>query len=79
MEGIGGIGFLEWYASQRGMQHVPVVVFNSLEDPDLAHRCMTLGAREFKVKPADFSELVPVVHQVVDRWGEEQDRNSETG
>ena len=79
MEGIGGLGFLEWYARQSRIQHLPVVVFTSSDDADLARRCMTLGAREFKVKPADFSELVPVVHQVLDRWGAERDKDSRTG
>ena len=68
MPGMGGVGFLEWYQNRTGIGHIPVVVFTSDGDPKLAKRCFTLGARDFKEKPADFRELVPVVQRVLDRW-----------
>ena len=74
MEGMGGLGFLEWYASEPKIAHVPIVVFTSSEDVDLERQCLALGAREFKVKPADYSELVTIVQHVLKRWqsGERQ-------
>ena len=74
MEGMGGLGFLEWYASEPRIAHVPIVVFTSSEDVDLERQCLALGAREFKVKPADYSELVTIVQHVLKRWqsGERQ-------
>ena len=74
--GMGGLGFLEWYASQPYMADVPVVVFTSSEDPDLPRQCFALSAREFKIKPTDFAELVEVVHQVLDHWLPEGERKS---
>ena len=63
MEGIGGLGFLEWYSQQPAFQHIHVVVFTSSEDDDLARRCMSLGAREFVVKSWDFTDVLPVLFQ----------------
>ena len=76
MPGMGGLGFLEWFASQPELADVPVIVFTSSEDPDLADKCFALGAWEFKMKPFDFTELVEVVHQVLDRWLLERERKS---
>ena len=76
MEGMGGLGFLEWYSQQHRLRHIPVVVFTSSEDEQLARRCKTLGAREVRVKPWDFTEMLPVVHGVLDRW--EQDADADT-
>ena len=71
MPGIGGLGFLEWYSERPLSTEIPVVVFSSAGDPDLVRQCFALGAREFKQKPADFSELVPIVQRVLDRWDPE--------
>lgn len=68
MPGMGGVGFLEWYSVQDKLSDVPVVVFTSTDDPQLARQCYDLGAREFKTKPTDFTELVDVVHEVLERW-----------
>ena len=69
MPGIGGIGFLQWLAYQEAWaSDIPVIVFTSSTDPALARRCFSLGAREFKEKPADFGELVELVGRVLRRW-----------
>ena len=69
MPGIGGLGFLEWYGKQsRAMRDIPVVVFTSSANPQIARLCYAMGAREFKEKPADFRELVDIVHGVLDYW-----------
>ena len=74
MPGMGGLGFLEWLTGgndevdRTELSQIPVVVFTSLEDPKLPKKCFALGAREFKTKPADFDELVDVVHRVIARW-----------
>jgi CheY-like chemotaxis protein len=68
MPGIGGMGFLEWYHDRPEIAHIPVVVFTSGRDPGLVARCVALGAMDFKEKPLDFAELVPVVQRVLDRW-----------
>ena len=72
MAGMGGLGFLAWYAEEPRIAHVPVVVFTTNENEALERQCLALGAREFKLKPADFSELVPVVQRVLNRWRAEE-------
>ena len=68
MPGMGGLGFLEWYSGKSKITDVPVVVFTSSDDQDLARQCLALGAKEFKDKSQDFGELVSVVQRVLDRW-----------
>lgn len=68
MPGMGGLGFLEWYALRTEHQDIPVVVFTSSGEAHLAERCFALGAREFKQKPVDFTELVPIVQRSLARW-----------
>ena len=68
MPGMGGLGFLKWYRLWPEIADIiPIVVFTSSDDPDLARQCIELGAREFKVKPTNFDELVDVVQRVLDR------------
>ena len=67
MEGVGGLGFLKWFKDRHKVD-LPIVVFTSSRNSDLERQCLALGAAEFKVKPTDFSELVDVVHRVLDRW-----------
>ncbi len=78
MEGVGGLGFLEWFRGRHKID-LPIVVFTSSQDPDLKRQCLALGAAEFKVKPTDFSELVEVVHRVLDRWEPGGDGNDGGG
>lgn len=68
MPGMGGLGFLEWYALRPQYQDIPVVVFTSSGEAHLTERCFALGAREFKEKPVDFTQLVPIVQRSLVRW-----------
>ena len=69
MPGMSGTEFLMWAADQTDwIQHIPVIVFTSSDDPALARECFSLGAREFKEKPADFGELVALVRTVLKKW-----------
>ena len=77
MPGIGGLGFLDWYGRQADeVADIPVVVFTSSDEPELARRCYAMGAREFKEKPDDFMELLDVVRRVLARWAP---RDRDTG
>jgi DNA-binding response OmpR family regulator len=44
------------------------VVFTSNTDRGVAVQAFALGAREVKVKPTDFTELVDIVDGVLRRW-----------
>lgn len=65
MPGIGGLGFLEWYAFALLSSLPPVVVYSSSGDPGLRDQCLAMGATRFVQKSADFGELVPVVDAVI--------------
>lgn len=69
LPGMDGIGFLRWMAgrSEKWAQ-TPVVVFTRSADRTTAHLAFSFGAREVKVKPTDFNELVSVVQRVLARW-----------
>ena len=71
MPGIGGLGFLEWSSERSLSSEIPVVVLSSAGDSDIGRQCLALGAREFKQKPTDFRELVPIVQRVLDEWDPE--------
>ena len=75
MEGVGGVGFLKWFRGRHKID-LPILVFTSSQDPELKRQCIALGAAEFKVKPTDFSELVDVVHGVLDQWEPGSDKDS---
>lgn len=69
LPGMGGLDFLRWLNGRRepwGM--TPVVVFTSNANRSVATQAFSLGAREVKVKPTDFSELVDIVDAVLRRW-----------
>lgn len=76
MPGISGLGLLKWAASQPDwIRTVPIIVFSSSDDLDLAVTCMALGAKEFVEKPLDFGELVDVTNRVLADWKPEAPRS----
>ena len=69
LPGLGGLDFLRWLSSRREpWASTPVVVFTANTERSVAVRAFALGAREVKVKPSDFTELVDIVDQVLRRW-----------
>ena len=69
LPGMDGIGFLRWLNTRpEPWAQVPVVVFTSNTDRAVAVQAFALGAREVKVKPMDFTQLVVSVDAVLQRW-----------
>jgi DNA-binding response OmpR family regulator len=69
LPGMGGTDFLRWLGTRsEPWGRVPVIIFTANDDPTVAAEGLRLGAREVKVKPADFTELVDLVTGVVERW-----------
>jgi len=69
LPGMGGLDFLRWLDSQdEDWSETPVVVFTANHDRAVAAQATALGAREIKVKPSDFGELVDTVAHVLRRW-----------
>jgi len=69
LPGMDGLGFLKWLASRHeAWSLTPVVVFTANTNRAIAVQAYALGAREVKVKPTDFTELVDIVDSVLRRW-----------
>lgn len=69
---MSGLEVLEWLSVRPQFSGIPVIVFTSSADPDLARQCYALGARRFVMKPMNFQDLVKVVHEVVPMWAQER-------
>ena len=69
LPGMDGAGFLRWLNTRaEPWAQAPVVVFTANTDRAVAAQAYALGAREVKVKPTDFTELVDIVDGVLRRW-----------
>ncbi len=72
LPGMDGLGFLRWLGARtEAWKETPVVVFTGVADRTTTSLAFAMGAREVKVKPADFGELVDVVKYVLARWRSE--------
>jgi CheY-like chemotaxis protein len=69
---MGGLDFLRWLNMRpEPWGRVPVVIFTANDDPAVAAVAAegyALGAREVKVTPTDFTELVDLVAGILQRW-----------
>lgn len=69
LPGMDGLGFMRWLSTRsEPWAMTPVVVFTSNANRSVAVQAFSLGAREVKVKPTDFTELVDIVGGVLQRW-----------
>ena len=69
LPGMDGLGFLRWLSSRPDhWAMTPVVVFTANTNRSVAVQAYAMGAREVKVKPTDFTELVDIVGAVLRRW-----------
>ena len=69
LPGMGGLDFLRWLnVRSEPWSKTPVVVFTANADQTVETHALSLGAREVKVKPTDFTELVDIVDAVLARW-----------
>lgn len=69
LPGMDGMGFLRWMSTRpEPWAMTPVVVFTANTNRSVAVQAYAMGAREVKVKPTDFTELVDIVDAVLRRW-----------
>ncbi len=57
MPNVDGFDILEAMRQQKQLQHIPVIVLTSANDPASKLRALELGATDFLAKPVDPSEL----------------------
>lgn len=60
---LSGLGFLQGYRPDA-----PVIVFTSSSNPHDCERALTLGAKEYIVKPSDLNEYTRLVSGIVHKW-----------
>jgi len=69
LQGVGGLDFLRWMDGRdEPWSEVPIIIFTAARQPTIAAQAVALGAREVLVKPADFTELVQTVTDLLQRW-----------
>lgn len=69
LPGMDGLGFMGWLRTrEEPWAQTPVVVLTSIHDRGVAARARELGAREVKLKPSDFGDLVDAVAALVENW-----------
>jgi len=69
LPGAGGLDFLRWTQGRdEAWSEVPIIVVTANEEASVAAQAVALGAREVKVKPSDFTELVDTVSNLLRRW-----------
>ncbi len=67
-----GFEVLSWARSRGDLRRLPIFVLSSSDLPDDIAKARKLGATDYFVKSADFSDLVESVLKMVDEPAEEQ-------
>src|ERR1041385_2451762 len=68
MPKVDGFDVLAWLRTRPELESLPVVVLSSSSREDDIQRARTLGAADYRVKPADFDELMILAQEVANRW-----------
>ena len=58
MPGMSGFEIMQAMRADPSLQHIPVIVLTSVDDPETKLQALRLGASDFLGKPVDESELV---------------------
>ena len=68
MPKVDGFDVLAWMRTRPELEGLPVVVLSSSSREDDVQRARTLGAADYRVKPADFDELLVLAQDFTSRW-----------
>jgi CheY-like chemotaxis protein len=68
MPKVNGFEVLEWLQAQQGFEAMKVVVLSSSGLPADVEKAKRLGAHDYRVKPADVSEMLGLVQELAARW-----------
>ena len=68
MPKVDGFDVLNWLRGHADCKELPVVVLSSSSREDDIQRARSLGADDYRVKPADFEELLVLAQDVSTRW-----------
>ena len=68
MPKVDGFDVLHWLKARSDLKELPVVVLSSSSREDDIQRARSLGADDYRVKPADFEQLLLLAQDVSTRW-----------
>jgi CheY-like chemotaxis protein len=68
MPKVDGFDVLNWLRGRADFKEMPVVVLSSSSREDDIQRARSLGADDYRVKPADFEQLLVLAQDVSTRW-----------
>jgi len=68
MPKVDGFDVLHWLKERSDLKELPVVVLSSSSREDDIQRARSLGADDYRVKPADFEQLLLLAQDVSSRW-----------
>lgn len=61
MPGVTGFDILMYVSRDPRLEHVPVIVVTSDDQPETRNRALSLGAKEVIIKPAAVESIEPVL------------------
>jgi CheY-like chemotaxis protein len=68
MPKVSGFEVLEWLQKHKGIGSIKVVVLSSSNLPGDMQKARTLGAHDYRVKPADIDDMIAMVKEVASKW-----------
>lgn len=68
MPKISGFEVLEWLQKHDGAISMKIVVLSSSNLPSDMQKARSLGAHDYRVKPADIDDMITMVKDIASRW-----------
>ena len=68
MPKVSGFEVLEWIKNQKNLGDLKVVVLSSSGLQSDIQRAQTLGAHDYRVKPADIDDMISMVKELAGKW-----------
>src|SRR5438067_1339022 len=68
MPRMSGFDVLGWIATRPDLKHLPVVVLSSSSADADIQKAHQMGARDFLVKPHDFTHYIGIIHRLREQW-----------
>jgi CheY-like chemotaxis protein len=68
MPKVSGFEVLEWLQKHNDLTTIRVVVLSSSNLPSDMQKARSLGAHDYRVKPADIDDMIAMVKDIATRW-----------
>jgi CheY-like chemotaxis protein len=68
MPKVSGFEVLEWLSQRKDLEKLTVIVLSSSGLQSDIQRARSLGADDYRVKPADIDDMITMVKEIADRW-----------